>query len=182
MSNTGEFEGPVEVGEALRRSSGEEQARVEEGQSRARTCGQDSGSRREDRKRGQVHAEAVPDTSAPTLKGFVYDHTEVGSTVYTGEAQAYKSPGMQHETVKHSVSEYVNGQAYINGVESFWAVLKGAHHGVYHQPHKQEAPDNRYVAQIAGKNSLRNLDTEAPMQLMVAGVVGCRLLHRELVA
>ena len=27
----------------------------------------------------------------------------------------------KHETVKHSVSEYVNGQAHTNGIESFWS-------------------------------------------------------------
>ena len=134
-----------------------------------------------DRKTGQVRAEVVPDTSSPTLKGFVYNHTEIGSTVYTDEAQAYKGLiGVHHETVKHSVSEYVNGQAHINGVESFWAVLKRAYHGVYHHISKKHL--NRYVAQFAGKNNLRNLDTEVQMQHIVAGMVGRRLLYRELVA
>ena len=39
----------------------------------------------------------------------------------------------QHHTVKHSVSEYVNGQAHTNGIESFWAMLKRGYNGVYHK-------------------------------------------------
>ncbi len=41
---------------------------------------------------------------------------------------------------------------------------------------------NRYVAQFAGKNNLRNLDTEVQIQHIMAGMVGCRLLYRELTA
>ena len=34
--------------------------------------------------------------------------------------------------VKHSISEYVNGMAHTNGIESFWALLKRGYHGTYH--------------------------------------------------
>ena len=101
--------------------------------------------------------------------------------MYTDEAAAYKGlVGMQHETVKHSVSEYVSGQAHVNGVESFWAVLRRAYHGVYHQISKKHL--NRYVAQFAGKHNVRPLDTEAQMKLVVSGLVGRRVLYKELVA
>ena len=36
-----------------------------------------------------------------------------------------------HETVKHSISEYVNGMAHTNGIESFWSLLKRGYHGTY---------------------------------------------------
>ena len=62
-----------------------------------------------------------------------------------------------HESVKYSVSEYVNGQAHTNGVESFWAVLKRACHGVYHQLSPKHL--QRYVNQFAGKHNVRHMDT-----------------------
>ena len=37
-----------------------------------------------------------------------------------------------HEAVKHSAGEYVRGQAHVNGLESFWALLKRGYHGTYH--------------------------------------------------
>ena len=33
--------------------------------------------------------------------------------------------GYEHKTVKHSVKEFVNGMDHTNGIESFWALLKG---------------------------------------------------------
>ena len=86
-----------------------------------------------DQDTNQVHAEVAADTTKETLQGFVGKHTEAGTTVYTDEAQAYKGlPGVKHETVKHSVGEYVSDQATVNGVESFWALMKRGYHGVYH--------------------------------------------------
>ena len=43
--------------------------------------------------------------------GFVLDTVEPGATVYTDDHRAYKSlkDVYKHETVRHSVSKYVNG-------------------------------------------------------------------------
>ena len=38
--------------------------------------------------------------------------------VYTND-DAYEGIPNPHETVKHSVSEYINGMAHTNGIESF---------------------------------------------------------------
>ena len=56
--------------------------------------------------------------------------------VYTDDAKAYSALekiGFEHESVKHSVGEYVNEQAHINGMESFWSCLKRGYYGVYHK-------------------------------------------------
>ena len=39
----------------------------------------------------------------------------------------------EHEAVKHSVGEYVRGQAHTNGIESFWSMLKRGYYGTYHK-------------------------------------------------
>ena len=41
-----------------------------------------------------------------------------GTTIYTDEARAYTHLP-NHESVKHSVAEYVRGQVHTNGIESF---------------------------------------------------------------
>lgn len=35
--------------------------------------------------------------------------------------------------MRHSVGEYVRGQAPTNGIESFWSILKRAHKGTFHK-------------------------------------------------
>ncbi len=47
-----------------------------------------------------------------------------------GAYQALKRAA--YATVKHSVKEYVNGEAHINGMESFWSLLKRGYYGTYH--------------------------------------------------
>ena len=84
-----------------------------------------------------------------------------------------------HETVRHSVGEYVDGMAHTNGIESFWALLKRGYHGTYH--HMSEKHLNRYVTEFSGRNNERNRDTLDQMQLIVVGMVGKRLRYRDLV-
>ena len=63
----------------------------------------------------------VADTKAITLHQIVCDSVSAGSTVYTDDATAYDgidNYGYKHETVKHSIGEYVNGQAHINGARN----------------------------------------------------------------
>ena len=133
-----------------------------------------------DRATGQVKAQVVPDTSAKTLQDFVTNHTVAGATVYTDDAAAYKGMrGRHHESVKHSVGEYVNDLAHTNGMESFWSMLKRAHKGTFH--HLSEKHLDRYVAEFAGRHNVRESDTINQMASVAAGMVGKRLRYQDLV-
>ena len=79
-----------------------------------------------DRAAGKVHAEVVEETDKPTLHDFVADNAEPDAVVYTDDAAAYEGIPNPHETVKHSISEFVDGMAHTNGIESFWSMLKRA--------------------------------------------------------
>ena len=70
--------------------------------------------------------------------------------------------------------------AHTNGVESFWSMLKRAHKGVYHQLSAKHL--QRYVAECAGRDNIRELDTLEQMEHVVAGLVGRRLMYRDFVA
>ena len=86
-----------------------------------------------DRDTGQVSAQVVEDTSQASLQPFVVERTEPGAEVFTDEHGAYQGiPGVRHQAVKHSIGEWVDGQAHVNGVESFWSMLKRGYHGTYH--------------------------------------------------
>ena len=133
-----------------------------------------------DRETNQVVAKVVTSTDSDTLQGFVKDNADPDAAIYTDEATAYESLPFDHETVKHSVGEYVKGQAHINGIESFWATLKRAHKGTFHKISPKHL--NRYVQEFAGKHNVRDLGTLAQMTTLAARLVGKRLMYRDLIA
>ena len=132
-----------------------------------------------DRATGQVRARVVQDTKAKTLQPFVERHTDAGAVVYTDEATAYKGINRTHETVCHSVGEYVRDMAHTNGMESFWATLKRGYNGVFH--HFSEKHMQRYVDEFAGRHNHRSLDTIDQMNFLIKSMFGKRLCYRELV-
>ena len=133
-----------------------------------------------DRKTNKVKAKVVKNTDAKTLQKFVADTAANGATVYTDDAAAYKGMPFDHASVRHSVGEFVDGMAHTNGIESFWSMLKRAHKGVYHKISAKHL--QRYVDEFSGRHGVRERDTSDQMQSIVAGMVGKRLIYRELVA
>ena len=132
-----------------------------------------------DRETGHVTAQVAHSTDAPTLQGFVYQHTEKDAQVYTDDALAYGGLRRPHETVKHSAREYVHGMAHTNGIESHWAMLKRGYVGVYH--HMSVKHLGRYVTEFSGRHNDRPMDTEAQMAAMAQNMDGKRLRYADLV-
>ena len=132
-----------------------------------------------DRNTNRVSAAVVNGTDAKTLQGFVCDHAAKGATVYTDDHGGYQGMPFEHETVKHSISEYVNGMAHTNGIESFWALLKRGYHGTYH--HMSEKHLGRYVTEFSGRHNNRESDTIIQMGEIVKGCEGRRLTYRDLI-
>ena len=133
-----------------------------------------------DRATGEVSARVVEETDAKTLQGFVADHAEPDATVYTDDHSAYKGMSFEHETVKHSISEYVRDQAHTNGIESFWATLKRGYHGTYH--HMSPKHLDRYITEFSGRHNSRPLGTLDQMARVAQGMVSKRLKYEDLIA
>ena len=135
-----------------------------------------------DRVVNEVRTKVVSNKSGPTLQGFVRDYAVPGAVLYTDEAKVYRKLGGEfiHEVVDHSVGQYVRGQAHINGMESFWAVLKRAHKGIYHKISPKHL--HRYAGDFAGRHALRSLDTINMLKALTAGMAGKRLCYRALIA
>ena len=131
-----------------------------------------------DRASKRVRAAVIGNTDAETLQGFVAESTVPGSMVYTdGETGYVGLPN--HDVVKHSVGEYVRGQAHTNGIESFWSLLKRGHYGTYHKMSPQHL--DRYVTEFTGRQNQREQDTLDQMAAMVRGMDQKRLTYADLV-
>ncbi len=132
-----------------------------------------------DRATNQVAAKVVERTDGATLQRFVVDNSEWDAEIYTDDATAYRALE-NHQTVKHSASQYVDGQVHTNGVESFWALLKRGYHGTFHHFSKKHL--RRYVNEFAGRHNLRECDTMAQMNITAARMEGRRLRYQDLIA
>ena len=130
-----------------------------------------------DRSTNRVSAQVVKDTTGETLGGFVMENVVPGTMIYTDEATAY-SHLPNHESVKHSVAEYVRGQVHTQGIESFWSMLKRAHKGTFHKLSPKHL--QRYVNEFAGRHNIRNWDTRNQMAVIVAAMLGQRLTYGQL--
>ena len=134
-----------------------------------------------DRETNQVSASVVSNTDQENLEGFIQGRVKPGSTVYTDDHGGYNRlwVDFEHSSVRHSVREYVKGQAHTNGIESFWALLKRGYYGTYHRMSEKHL--QRYVDEFCGRHNMRQLDTIDQMAVIVRGTDGKRLRYRDLV-
>ncbi len=132
-----------------------------------------------DRATKKVRATVIGKVQAPMLRGFVVRNTAEGATVYTDGEPAYQGMA-NHDSVAHSVGEYVRGKVHTNGMESFWSMLKRAHTGTFHKLSPKHL--NRYVQEFASKNDIRDSGTLAQMRDTVGRLVGRNLLYRDLIS
>ena len=86
---------------------------------------------------GKIMLQVVPDRSRRTLHAFadeaVHDDAEA---IHTDDWRPYQGIGdedTRHETVNHSIKEYVRGDVHTNSVENVWSLLKRSIIGSYHK-------------------------------------------------
>ena len=161
-AETGPFVGPVEVDETFiggKEKNKHAHKKLKAGRGavgKAIVVGaKDRETKPRERRRGEQHGRQ-------TLQGFVGERAGKGATVYTDDHGGYQGMPFEHETVKHSISEYVNGMAHTNGIESFWSMFKRGYHGTFH--HVSEKHLGRYVTEFSGRHNDRKRDTIDQMQ------------------
>ena len=132
-----------------------------------------------DRATNKVSAKKIKSANQKTLREFVNIQVAMGGMVYTDDNPTYSKVRNCHKTVNHSVSQYVNGQAHTNGIESFWALLKRGYHGTHHHMSKKHL--DRYIEEFSRRYNQRELDTEVQMKVIAKGLEGKKLRYKDLV-
>jgi len=177
-----QFLGPVEIDETYvggkRKNMSNAKRKELEGTGRG-TVGKTAVVGTKDRGTNQVQAQVVTDTTAQTLAGFVNSTSSEDAKTYTDDFKGYQAlKRAAHDTVKHSVSEYVNGEAHINGMESFWALLKRGYYGTYHRMSPKHL--QRYVNEFVGRHNIRGLDTVEQMKDTTKGLFDKEITYKKL--
>jgi transposase-like protein len=132
---------------------------------------------------GKVRSRHVANVSAQTLKPILEAQLDRKSTLMTDGEGQYRIIGpsfARHETVNHSIEEYVRGDAHTNTIEGYFGLLKRGIYGTYHHVSAQHLKrylgefDFRYNERIA----LGVEDVERRTRA-VKGVVGKRLTYKK---
>lgn len=130
-----------------------------------------------------VRAQPIPNTRTATLQGFIRDNAREGATVVTDSHASYvgiETSGYKHIRVNHTVGEYVRDQAHTNGIESFWALLKRGHYGIYHYMSAKHL--HRYVNEFSFRHNTAQAGTMAFIEATISRMLGKRLTYKELVS
>jgi len=134
-------------------------------------------------RKGKVRSHHVASVSAANLKPILVKQLDPASSLMTDGEGQYRILGplfAKHETVNHSIGEYVRGDAHTNTVESYFAILKRGLIGVYH--HVSEAHLKRYLGEFDFRYNERCAlgvkDSERATKA-VKGVVGKRLTYKQ---
>lgn len=129
---------------------------------------------------GKVISKHIPDTGRKTLHEFIHANVAKDSIVYTDTWKSYKGlEGYTHESVNHSVKEYVREKAHTNGIESFWALLKRGYYGIYHYMSSKHL--HRYVSEFSYRYNTRTMGTLELIDTSIVKMVGKHLPYRKLI-
>lgn len=139
---------------------------------------------------GEVRAQVLPEITSKELHKAIKTGVAVGSVLYTDEFRGYNGLNDYKRTcVCHSKGEYVTGDAHTNSIESFWAIIKRAHMGTFHQMSKKHL--FRYINEFVFKANTKELpafDTVGndcgitTVRAHMAGMEGRRLTYETLIA
>ena len=105
---------------------------------------------------GEIYTEVVPSASRRSLIPPILANVPVGTRVSTDEWAPYKvltSLGYRHETVDHGRKEYARGDVHVNGLESFWSILKRSIRGTHVHVSRKHLP--KYLGEFKFRYNMR---------------------------
>lgn len=128
------------------------------------------------------HARSYPleRVDGKSLKQAICENVQTSALIITDDNPSYNGIGdiynRGHETVCHSRKEYVRGDIFTNTVESYFALLKRGHYGIYHQMSKKHLA--RYCTEFAFRWNHRKMSQESAVHAAISGSIAKRLTYR----
>jgi transposase-like protein len=117
-----------------------------------------------------------------TLNALLRRQVSKKSYLMTDDSNIYPAVGKKftrHQSVNHSIEEYVRGDAHVNTAENYFSILKRGINGVYHHVSHEHLP--MYLAEFDFRYNARSAlgvnDPERAGKLL-KGIVGKRLTYR----
>ena len=98
---------------------------------------------------GNLRSFHVAVADKDTVSRIVTENVARESTLHTDESRLYTGADAHfaaHETVKHSIKEYVRGDVHTNTIEGAFSIFKRGMKGVYQ--HCKEKHLHRYLAEF----------------------------------
>lgn len=135
---------------------------------------------------GQVRSFHVPQVNADTLGPIIRKQVMQDSAILTDDAGFYKAIGRDfagHDTVNHSINEYVRGPIHTNTVEGYFSILKRGIGGIYQ--HCSPIHLKRYLAEFDFRYTFRaklGFDDVARTNQALKGIEGKRLTYNPVVS
>ena len=107
---------------------------------------------------GEVRLEMIDDRTREVLHDFIKKYTADNTeAIYTDDWPAYNGiadEDTRHETVNHSIEEWVRGDVHTNYIENIWSLLKRSLVGSYHKVSKKHL--NAYLDELEWRFNNRN--------------------------
>jgi len=133
---------------------------------------------------GKARSMPVDAVDGATLKGEVRRHVERTARIMTDDWVSYNGLAREfssHEAVNHSTGEYArsgrNGDSVnTNTAESFFALLKRGHYGIFHWFSREHT--HRYCDEFGFRWNKRKASDGERMVAAIKGAEGKRLLYR----
>jgi len=133
---------------------------------------------------GKVRSRHVAEVTAKTLNPILVDAIAKETNLRTDQSPVYTEIGTgfaSHETVNHSIKEYVRGDAHTNTVEGYFSIFKRGVYGVYH--HISEQHLKRYLCEFDFRYNERialGVSDRERAEKAIQGAAGRRLTYRPL--
>lgn len=129
---------------------------------------------------GEVRSRVMKKVTGANLGELLSENINPRATLMTDSLRLYQKPGAmfaRHETVDHSVGEYVRGNAYTNTVEGYFSQLKRSIDGTHH--HVSEQHLDRYLSEFDFRYNTRKMQDGERTMLTIRKAEGKRLRYRD---
>ncbi|MBI3817437.1 MAG: IS1595 family transposase [Planctomycetes bacterium] len=133
-------------------------------------------------RKGDVRYEVLTKVNSKNLRAALDRHVKrQGTRLMTDQSPLYKAFDKTyeggHETVNHSVHEYVRGDVSSNTIESCFALIKRGIYGTFHNVSDKHL--HRYLGEFSFKWNTRKVNDAERVAAAIRGADGKRLTYKQ---